>query len=90
MRMISYFFLLAIVLLGMVFAISNSESVTINYYLSQLTLPLSLLLVIVFALGCFVGMLASLGLLIKMKWSQFRLKTKLTTAEKTIENLKTS
>ena len=90
MRMISYFFLLAIVLLGMVFAISNSESVTINYYLSQLTLPLSLLLVIVFALGCFVGMLASLCLLIKMKWSQFRLKTKLTTAEKTIENLKTS
>ena len=88
MRMISYFFILIIVLLGMIFAIFNSESVTINYYFDQLTLPLSLLLVMVFAGGCFVGMIVSLWVLFKMKLTNYRLKHQLSTAEKTIATLK--
>lgn len=51
----------------MTFATLNSESVTINYYLGQSTLPLSLLLVLVFALGCLTGMVAGLILLIRAK-----------------------
>ena len=88
MRIISYFFLLIIVLFGMTFATLNSESVTINYYLGQSTLPFSLLLVIVFALGCLIGMIAGLWLLIKSKMSNYRLKQRLTLAEKEIENLR--
>ncbi|OGT54061.1 MAG: hypothetical protein A3F43_05520 [Gammaproteobacteria bacterium RIFCSPHIGHO2_12_FULL_42_10] len=87
MRIVSYFFLLAIVLLGMTFAIFNSESVTINYYFNQSTLPLSLLLVIVFAFGCLIGMMASIWLLIKMKLSHYRLQHRLSTAEKEIKSL---
>ena len=77
MRMVSYFFLLAIVLLGMTFAIFNSESVTINYYFNQATLPLSLLIVIVFACGCLIGMLASIWLVIKLKLANYRLEHQL-------------
>ena len=88
MRIISYFFLLIIVLFCMTFATLNSESVTINYYLGQSTLPFSLLLVIVFALGCLIGMIAGLWLLIKSKMSNYRLKQRLTLAEKEIENLR--
>ena len=88
MRVVSYFFLLIIILFGMTFATLNSESVTINYYFSQSTLPLSLLLVLVFAFGCLVGMIVGFWLLIKSKLLNYRLKQRLTLAEKEIENLR--
>jgi putative membrane protein len=87
-RIISYFFLLVIVLFGMTFATLNSESVTINYYLGQSTLPLSLLLVLVFALGCLIGMFVGFWLLIKSKLSNYRLRQRLNMADKEIENLR--
>jgi len=87
-RIISYFFLLIIILFGMTFATLNSESVTINYYLSQSTLPLSLLLVFVFAFGCFIGMIFILWLLMKSKLLNYRLRQRLVLAEKEIENLR--
>lgn len=88
MRIISYFFLLAIILFGMTFATLNSESVTINYYFNQSTLPLSLLLVLIFALGCLIGMIAGFWLLIKSKIQNYRLQQRLNLAEKEIENLR--
>lgn len=89
MRMVSYFFLLVIVIFGMTFATLNSELVTINYYFHQSTLPLSLLLVIVFAFGCLVGMVVGIWLLIKAKMINYRLRQRLNTAEKEISNLRT-
>lgn len=88
MRIISYMFILVIVLFGMTFAILNSESVTINYYLGQNTLPLSLLLVLAFAFGCLIGMLIGFWLLIKSKIINHRLRQRLNLAEKEIENLR--
>ncbi|MBX3708835.1 MAG: LapA family protein [Gammaproteobacteria bacterium] len=88
MRIVSYFFLLVIVLFGMTFATLNSESVTINYYLGQSTLPLSLLLVLAFALGCLIGMMVGFWLLIKAKLLNYRLRQRLTLAEKEIDNLR--
>jgi len=87
-RIISYFFLLVIVIFGMTFATLNSESVTINYYFDQSTLPLSLLLVLVFALGCLIGMTAGFWLVIKSKLHNYRLRQRLSLAEKEIENLR--
>lgn len=88
MRIVSYFFLLVIILFGMTFATLNSESVTIDYYFGQSSLPLSLLLVLVFALGCFVGMVVGLWMLVKAKMQQYRLRQRLILAEKEIENLR--
>jgi len=87
-RIISYFFLLIIVIFGMTFATLNSESVTINYYFGQSSLPLSLLLVLAFALGCFIGMVVGIWLLIKAKILNYRLRQRLNLAEKEIENLR--
>lgn len=88
MRIISYFLLLAIVVFGVTFAALNSESVTINYYLGQSTLPLSLLLVLGFALGCLIGIVVGFWLLIKSKIENYRLRSRLNLAEKEIENLR--
>jgi len=87
-RIVSYFFLLIIVLFGMTFATLNSESVTINYYLGESTLPLSLLLVLMFAFGCLIGMIVGFWLLIKAKLLNYRLQQRLNLAEKEIENLR--
>lgn len=88
MRIISYFFLLIIVIFGMTFATLNSESVTINYYLGESSMPLSLLLVLAFALGCLVGMVVGFWLLIKSKILNYRLRQRLNLAEREIENLR--
>ena len=88
MRIFSYFFLLVIVLFGMTFATLNSESVTINYYFGDSTLPLSLLLVLVFAFGCLVGMVVGFWLLIKAKLLNYRLRQRLQLAEKEVDNLR--
>ena len=88
LRIISYFFLLIIILFGMTFATLNSESVTINYYFGQSSLSLSLLLVLVFACGCLIGMIVGFWLLIKAKIYNYRLRQKLNLAEKEIDNLR--
>lgn len=88
MRIISYIFLLVIVVFGMTFATLNSETVTINYYFGQSTLALSLLLVLTFAAGCFIGMVAGFWLLIKAKMQNYRLRQRLGLAEKEIANLR--
>jgi uncharacterized membrane protein YciS (DUF1049 family) len=56
--------------------------------LGQSTLPLSLLLVLVFACGCLIGMLAGFLLLFKAKLNNYRLRQRLTLAEKEIDNLR--
>lgn len=88
MRIISYFLFLIIVIFGMTFATLNSESITINYYFYQTTLPLSLLLVIVLALGCFLGIIVGLWLVLKAKMKVYRMRQKLSMAEKEIANLR--
>ncbi len=88
MRIISIFFIFAIMLFGVTFATLNSESVTINYYLDQSTLPLSTLLVIVFSLGCLLSFIVGLWFVLKSKITIYRLRNKLSLAEKEIDNLR--
>lgn len=88
MRIISYLFLLVIILFGVTFATLNSANVSINYYFGQNTLPLSLLMVLTFAAGCLIGMIVCFLLLIKAKLVNYRLRQRLTLAEKEIENLR--
>ena len=88
MRIVSCFFLVVIIFFGMTFATLNSESVPINYYVGHSTQPLSLLLVIVFAMGCLIGMIVGVWLLVKVKLRNYRLRQRLALAEKEIENLR--
>lgn len=88
MRIISYFFILIIVLFGMSFATLNSDTVTINYYFAQSSMPLSLLLVIAFAFGCLIGILVGSWLLLKAKVSNYRLRHRLASIEKEVEHLR--
>jgi putative membrane protein len=88
MRILSYIFLLLIIILGVTFATLNSEMVAINYYIGHRTMPLSLLLVIVFTTGCVLGMLVASWLLFKMKMQNHALRKRLKLVDKEIENLR--
>lgn len=88
MRIFTFVMILLIIILGVTFATLNSTAVTVNYYLAKATLPLSLLIVIVFALGGLVGIAIGLWLFFKLKLKNYRLKQQLKLAEKEIENLR--
>jgi putative membrane protein len=66
-RIISYIFLLLILLLGLSFAALNADPVSINYYVGKGTYPLSLLLVCTLGIGILLGFLACLFPLLKLK-----------------------
>lgn len=88
MRIMSFLFLLIIVLIGVTFATLNADMVTVHYYLGSYTMPLSLLLVLVLALGSVLGMLVVFWLLLKVKIKNYRLRQRLKLTEKEIENLR--
>lgn len=67
MRILSLLFTLFMVLVGVSFAIINANSVTMNYYIGELTLPLSMLLIFTFTLGVLVGVLAMLPKIFNLK-----------------------
>ena len=88
MRILSYIFLLVIIVLGVSFASLNSGVVTLNYYLGHKVMPLSLLLVSVFAIGCLLGILVCLAIIIKLKLKNYKLRQRLKLAEKEVTNLR--
>jgi len=88
MRSLSYLVLLMIMLVGLTFASLNSSIVTFNYYLGSKEIVLSLLLVGVFGIGIFFGLLVAVLLWIKAKRDNMRLKSRLKVIEKEVENLR--
>ncbi|MBN1683899.1 MAG: LapA family protein [Gammaproteobacteria bacterium] len=89
MKIFSYMIILLLLILGVTFALLNATSVTIHYYLGVSQLPLSLLLLISFAAGVIVALLAMGIILLRLKAQNLGLKRRLRTAEKEIENLRT-
>ncbi|MES2217775.1 MAG: LapA family protein [Pseudomonadota bacterium] len=88
MRIFSYIFVILIILLGISFATLNSGTIDINYYIGHKVMPVSLLIAMVFAIGCLLGIIVGLWILIKTKLKNYRLKQKLKLAQKEIENLR--
>ncbi|MCL5261247.1 MAG: LapA family protein [Gammaproteobacteria bacterium] len=89
MRIISYFLLLVVVLIGLSFASLNSNFVTFNYYFGAKSWPISLLLVYAFAGGVIIGFIVALFSWVKLKTENRRLKSRLKNIEKEVENLRT-
>jgi len=88
MRLISYILLLFIILVGISFSVLNSRQVDVNYYVGQSTIPLSLLIIMVFVIGGLIGMFIGLWLWFKVKIKNRCIRRQLKLAEKEIENLR--
>jgi len=80
-KLIYVLVVLVFFLLGLGFHLNNQQSIMIKYYMGlQTELPLSALLLIVLAIGIFIGYFASL---IK----SLKLRRRLSVANKAVENL---
>ncbi len=78
MRYLSWLFGLVLFLLTLGFAIKNSDSVVLNYYLGyQWQAPLVLVLLVFFCIGVMAGVGAMLGFVFRQRREIFLLKREL-------------
>ncbi|HEV2524234.1 MAG TPA: lipopolysaccharide assembly protein LapA domain-containing protein [Gammaproteobacteria bacterium] len=89
MKIFSFLIIIFVLFLGVTFAGLNSQEVTINYYVNQTQLPLSLLLVLVLGVGGFIGWLTGFLLWLRLKAENMRLSHKLKVSEKEVNQLRT-
>ncbi len=76
-RIISYIFLLIIIILAITFAALNASPIRLNYYLGTTQISLSLLLVYVLGLGILLGLLTTIFPFLKLKQELRVLKRRL-------------
>lgn len=88
MRIITVFFSIIIVLLGLTFALLNSEPVLLHYYLGTIKVPLSMLLVSILVVGSLLGLLVGLVNILKLKLLNRKLRKQIELFEKEISKLR--
>jgi len=80
--------ILVLLLLGIIFAILNAETIQLNYYFGSQQIPLSLAIMLAMFVGALLGVLASIGVIMKSRRELSRLRKAATIAEKEIANLR--
>lgn len=86
-RLIRLILLLALLIVALGFALLNAESIQVDYYLGKLSIPLSLALVVVLAVGAVIGMIASLGMVLRAKRQNAKLRKQVKNSEKQVTHL---
>lgn len=87
-RIILLVIALIIILIGLSFALVNAENVKLNFYIGSFEAPLSLVVVLSMVVGAVIGVLASLGMVLRHKREIHRLKRSVKMTEKELENLR--
>ncbi len=87
-RLLGFLLLICLVVLGLSFAVLNAEPVSLNYYFGYRDIPLSMIVVLSLAAGALIGVLVSLGMILRLKQQAGRLRRKLHTAEKEANQLR--
>jgi putative membrane protein len=70
-----------VIVIGVSFAGLNADSVNFNYYIGSIDIPLSLLLALAFAVGGFLGVIASLSVIMRAKGEERRARRALKKSE---------
>ncbi len=87
-RILGLLILLVLVILGLSFAVLNSQVVQLNYYLGEAELPLAMVVVAALAVGAVCGLLASMGMVIRSRHEASVLRRKVRVVEKEVSNLR--
>ena len=86
-RLIGFIFLIILIVLGLSFAVLNADTVPLNYYFGFREIPLSMVVVLSLATGAVIGVLVSMGMILRLKQQAASLRKKLQRAEKDAEQL---
>jgi putative membrane protein len=87
-RLIGFLFVVALVVIGLSFAVLNSQPVSLNYYFGYRDIPLSMIVVLSLAAGAVIGVLVSAGIIIRLKAQTGQLRRRLRNAERDSDQLR--
>jgi putative membrane protein len=87
-RLFRFIFYLIIAFLAVFFALLNSQPSQFDYYFGKSDLPLALLLAIAMGIGALLGVIASLGMVIRSKRQSSSLRKSVSNAEKELTKLR--
>ncbi len=82
LRLFNILLLIVLIVLGLSFAVLNADPVPLNYYFGYREIPLSMVVVVALAAGAVIGVLVSMGILLRQKQQAFRLRRQLKQIEK--------
>ncbi len=87
-RVFGFLFILALVVLGLSFAVLNATPVTFNYYFGFREIPLSLIVVLSILSGALLSVVVSVGTIVRLKSNASRLKKQLETMRRDEEQIR--
>lgn len=87
-RLLSFVLVLILAVLGLAFAVINAKPVELNYFLATREVPLAMTLVLTLVFGAVIGLLFSLGMVLRLKRETLRLRRQVRLAEQEITNLR--
>ena len=79
---------LIVVAIGLSFAMLNPAPISLDFYLGELNLPVSLWLVIAFAIGVLMGLAAAAGILMRQRWQLARLRREVAASREELSELR--
>ena len=88
-RLAYIIFSLILLVIGILFAVLNAEPVILHYYFGDKQLPLSLVIISAIVIGAILGIIASAGVIIKLKHENSKLRRLSELSEKELTNLRT-
>lgn len=77
-----------IVVVGLSFAMLNHDDATLNYYLGQATMPLSLWIAVALALGAVLGAISALGVVARQRRELSRLRRRVDETQRELSELR--
>lgn len=89
MRLIGYLILIIVAVMAVVFASLNAEPVAFDYYVGVKHLPLSILLILVFAVGSLFGLFLGLLMWLRAKHESRQLKKRIKLIDQQLEQART-
>jgi putative membrane protein len=87
-RLFRFIFYLVVAFLAVIFALLNSESTQFDYYFGKADVPLAMLLAIAMAFGALLGVIATVGLVLKSKRQASAMRRNANNAEKELAKLR--
>jgi putative membrane protein len=87
-RLFRFVFSLIVAVLALIFALLNAQPVEFNYHFGQVQIPLSLMLAIAVVGGAVLGIMVSLGIVIKAKRQASRQRKNADIAESELARLR--
>lgn len=87
-RILTLLAVIIVIFVGLAFAVLNSAAVEFKYYLGSFTLPLALLLAFTLLIGVTLGGLATVGIALRQRRENSRLRKRMTLIEAEVKNLR--